>query len=66
LERRQFSGLLSWLFTTFDLDQIFRARSPSGAFVTLCQLAPGEYDYRVELEGRKQPLLGKLVVEGRG
>jgi hypothetical protein len=35
----------------------------SGAFVTLCSLAPGEYDYRVELEGRQQPLLGKLVVE---
>jgi hypothetical protein len=39
---------------------------PSGGFVTLCSLAPGEYDYRVELEGRQQPLLGKLVVEARG
>ncbi len=38
-------------------------RVASGAFVTLCSLAPGEYDYRVELEGRQQPLLGKLVVE---
>ena len=41
-------------------------RVPSGAFVTLCNLAPGEYDYRVELEGRQQPLLGKLVVEAQG
>ena len=42
------------------------ARVASGAFVTLCSLAPGEYDYRVELEGRQRPLLGKLVVEARG
>ncbi len=41
-------------------------RVASGAFVTLCNLAPGEYDYRVELEGRQRPLLGKLVVEARG
>ena len=41
-------------------------RVASGAFVTLCSLAPGEYDYRVELEGRQQPLLGKLVVEAQG
>lgn len=41
-------------------------RVPSGAFVTLCSLAPGEYDYRVELEGRQRPLLGKLVVEAAG
>ena len=41
-------------------------RVPSGAFVTLCSLAPGEYDYRVELEGRPQPLLGKLVVQTEG
>ncbi len=41
-------------------------RVPSGAFVTLCSLAPGEYDYRVELEGRPQPLLGKLVVKTEG
>ena len=39
-------------------------RIASGAFVTLCSLAPGEYDYRVDLEGSAQPLLGKLVVEG--
>jgi hypothetical protein len=37
----------------------------SGGFVTLCSLAPGEYDYRVELQGRQRPLLGKLVVEPR-
>ncbi len=41
-------------------------RVPSGAFVTLCSLAPGEYDYRVELEGRQQPLLGKLLVKAEG
>ena len=41
-------------------------RVASGAFVTLCSLAPGEYDYRVELEGSQQPLLGKLVVEAQG
>lgn len=35
----------------------------SGAFVTLCSLAPGEYDYHVEFEGRATPLLGTLVVE---
>ncbi len=40
-------------------------RVASGAFVTLCSRAPGEYDYRVELEGREQPLLGKLVVEAQ-
>ena len=40
-------------------------RVASGAFVTLCSLAPGEYDYRVELEGRQQPLLGKLVIEAQ-
>ena len=39
-------------------------RVASGAFVTLCSLAPGEYDYRVELDGRQRPLLGKLVVRG--
>ena len=37
----------------------------SGAFVTLYSLAPGEYDYHLELEERQQPLLGKLVVEPR-
>ena len=41
-------------------------RVASGSFVTLCSLAPGEYDYRVELEGRQQPLLGKLVVDATG
>ena len=41
-------------------------RVAGGAFVTLCSLAPGEYGYRVELEGRRQPLLGKLVVEAQG
>ena len=41
-------------------------RVAGGAFVTLCSLAPGEYDYRVELQGRQQPLLGKLVVEAQG
>ena len=40
-------------------------RVASGAFVTLCSLAPGEYDYHLELEERQQPLLGKLVVEPR-
>ncbi len=40
-------------------------RVASGAFVTLCSLAPGEYDYRVEFERRQQPLLGKLVVEAQ-
>lgn len=40
-------------------------RVASGAFVTLCSLAPGEYDYRVEFEGREKPLLGKLVVEAQ-
>ncbi len=41
-------------------------RVGSRAFVTLCSLAPGEYEYRVELEGRQQPLLGKLVIEAEG
>ena len=41
-------------------------RVAGGAFVTLCNLAPGEYDYRVELEGRRKLLLGKLVIEGKG
>lgn len=41
-------------------------RVASGAFVTLCSLAPGEYDYRVELMGQPKPLLGKLVIEARG
>ncbi len=46
--------------------EIASPRVASGAFVTLCSLAPGEYDYRVEFEGRQQPLLGKLVVEAQG
>lgn len=46
-----------------DTGGIAAPRVASGAFVTLCSLAPGEYDYRVELEGRQQPLLGKLVVK---
>ncbi len=41
-------------------------RVASGAFVTLCNLAPGEYDYRVDLEGYRKPLLGKLVIEAQG
>ncbi len=41
-------------------------RVASGAFVTLCSLAPGEYDYRVDLEGSQRPLIGKLVVETQG
>ncbi len=41
-------------------------RVASGAFVTLCSLAPGEYDYRVELKGRSRPLLGKLVIVAQG
>lgn len=41
-------------------------RIASGEFVTLCSLAPGEYGYRVELEGRKQSLLGKLIIEAEG
>ena len=36
-------------------------RVASGGFVTLCSLAPGEYDYQVKLEGRP-PFLGKLIV----
>ena len=50
----------------------FRASNPvtprvaSGAFVTLCNLAPGAYDYNVELEGSRRPLLGKLVIEAQG
>ncbi len=46
--------------------QLASPRVPSGAFVTLCSLAPGEYDYRVEFDGRRQPLFGKLVVEAEG
>ena len=46
--------------------QLASPRVASGAFVTLCSLAPGEYNYRVELEGRRQPLLGKLVIESQG
>lgn len=53
------------LFRTSSGD-LASPRVASGAFVTLCSLAPGEYDYHVELEGRPQPLLGKLVVEGEG
>jgi hypothetical protein len=41
-------------------------RVASGAFVTLCSLAPGMYNYSVEVEGREQPLLGKLVIEAEG
>jgi hypothetical protein len=41
-------------------------RVASGAFVTLCSLAPGEYDYSVGLEGKQRPLVGKLVVEAEG
>ena len=40
-------------------------RVASGAFVTLCNLAPGEYDYRVRLEGHREPLVGKIVVESQ-
>ncbi len=43
-----------------------RPALPATASVTRCSLAPGEYDYRVDLEGRQQPLLGKLVVEAQG
>lgn len=32
-----------------------------GAFATLCALAPGEYDYRVELADSPKVLLGKIV-----
>ena len=46
-------------------EELASPRVASGAFVTLCSLAPGEYDYRVELEGRQQLLLGKLVVEAQ-
>jgi hypothetical protein len=41
-------------------------RVPSGAFVTLCSLAPGEYDYSVGLAGKQRPLVGKLVVVAGG
>ena len=44
---------------------------PSGGFTSLCNLAPGEYDYRVELrsglweraDGVPEVLEGRLVVE---
>ena len=41
-------------------------RVGSGAFVTLCNLAPGVYDYRVVLGGDRDPLLGKIVIEQPG
>ncbi len=53
-------------FFRASAENLASPRVASGAFVTLCNLAPGEYDYRVELEGRQQPLLGKLVVEAQG
>ncbi|MEM7409910.1 MAG: hypothetical protein AAF430_06730 [Myxococcota bacterium] len=34
----------------------------TGNFATLCKLQPGVYEYRVEIAGRSDPLLGKLVV----
>ncbi|MDJ0787016.1 MAG: hypothetical protein QNK05_09445 [Myxococcota bacterium] len=41
-------------------------RIKSGEIATLCALEPGEYDYRVVLDGNaSEPLLGKLVVGGR-
>lgn len=40
-------------------------RVASGGFVTLCNLAPGEYDYRVQLGGHREPLVGKIVVESQ-
>lgn len=44
----------------------FRAPSiQSGGFANLCHLAPGEYDYEVQLIGKERPLLGKLVVQAR-
>lgn len=48
----------------FEL-QSDRLRAPSvasGGYATLCNLAPGEYDYEVELVGKGKVLLGKIVV----
>jgi len=38
-------------------------RIPAGGFATLCQLARGEYTYRVTLADTSASLVGKLVVE---
>ena len=46
--------------------EIASPRVASGEFVTLCSLAPGEYDYKVRVAGREEPLLGKLVVWADG
>lgn len=45
-------------------DELVAHRIEDGGFATLCQLDPGEYDYRVTLtrKGEDQILLGKLVV----
>ena len=43
-------------------ENVAAPRVPSGSFATLCSLAPGEYDYRVEFTGKPRPLLGKIVV----
>ena len=45
-----------------EAEQLAAPRIRSGEAATLCHLAPGEYDYRVEFPGRDRPLLGKLVV----
>ncbi len=43
-------------------DRLTAPQVPSGGYATLCSLAPGEYDYQVELAGSKKTLLGKIVV----
>lgn len=43
-------------------DRLMAPQVPAGGYATLCSLAPGEYDYRVELAGSAKPLLGKIVV----
>ncbi len=49
-----------------EADQLAAPLIRSGEAATLCHLAPGEYDYRVELPGRDKPLLGRLVVSAGG
>ena len=43
-------------------DRLRAASVASGGYATLCNLAPGEYDYEVELVGKGKVLLGKIVV----
>ncbi len=46
--------------------EVAAPRVPRGSFATLCNLAPGEYDYRVQLFGKSRSLLGKIVVRDLG